>query len=224
MWVPGTGCDHELFGRRPSGRQVIVPDGESIDAMAEALLAAAPAGRFEVVAHSLGGFVALRAATIDPQRIARLVLISTAARSDSPQQAEARRTLIAACETDFDGVVRRLARAMVWQPPDTVSPLLPRVEAMLRRVGQATILRQLRAALWRPDLSADAAGVGVPTMVLCGREDRIIAHAASVELAGAIAGSELVVLDRCGHAPTLEHAEAARRIAAWTANRLPKSR
>jgi pimeloyl-ACP methyl ester carboxylesterase len=62
----------------------------------------------------------------------------------------------------------------------------------------------MRAIMERPDGRADLARIGVPTLVLCGREDRSTPLALHEEIAALVPGAELVVIDRCGHLSTLE--------------------
>jgi 4,5:9,10-diseco-3-hydroxy-5,9,17-trioxoandrosta-1(10),2-diene-4-oate hydrolase len=48
----------------------------------------------------------------------------------------------------------------------------------------------------------------VPTLIVWGREDPIVPLSAGAAYQAAIPGSRLVVLDRCGHHPHIEHPEA----------------
>jgi 4,5:9,10-diseco-3-hydroxy-5,9,17-trioxoandrosta-1(10),2-diene-4-oate hydrolase len=47
----------------------------------------------------------------------------------------------------------------------------------------------------------------VPTLIVWGREDPIVPVSAGEAYQAAIPGSRLVVLDRCGHHPHIEHPE-----------------
>ena len=51
--------------------------------------------------------------------------------------------------------------------------------------------------------------IACPTLVMCGRDDRITPLERSEEMAAAIPGAELVVVDHCGHIPQLECPEQA---------------
>src|SRR5512147_862041 len=78
---------------------------DTIAALADDALAQAPAGRFALAGHSMGGYVALEILRRAPQRVDRLALLNTHARPDSPESAENRRRLMALAETDFPGVI-----------------------------------------------------------------------------------------------------------------------
>jgi pimeloyl-ACP methyl ester carboxylesterase len=47
-----------------------------------------------------------------------------------------------------------------------------------------------------------------PTLVLCGREDRITPVELHEEMADAIPAAQLVVVERCGHLSALEQPQA----------------
>jgi pimeloyl-ACP methyl ester carboxylesterase len=46
--------------------------------------------------------------------------------------------------------------------------------------------------------------IGIPTLIVWGRQDGIVPLAHGEAYARAIAGAQLKVIDRCGHAPHLE--------------------
>ena len=69
-----------------------VPDlsrDDSIAGMASRALAAAPP-RFALAGLSMGGYVALEIMRQAPRRVMRLALLSTSARTDTPEQARRR--------------------------------------------------------------------------------------------------------------------------------------
>src|SRR5579864_5246792 len=58
---------------------------ETIAGMASRVLDEAPAGRFALIGHSLGGYIALEIMRQAPQRVAKLMLMNTQARIDPPE-------------------------------------------------------------------------------------------------------------------------------------------
>jgi len=79
---------------------------------------------------------------------------------------------------------------------------------MAKRAGPAVFLRQNTSLLARPDRRADLARIICPTLLAWGKEDRFAAVEHGREMAARILGARLVVLDGCGHLPTLEQPEA----------------
>ncbi len=79
---------------------------------------------------------------------------------------------------------------------------------MAERVGHKAFLRQQRATRERPDSRPGLAAIRCPTLLLCGRQDPLAPPALHEEMAKAIPGAELVILEDCGHLSPLEQPEA----------------
>jgi len=82
--LPGLLCDFAVWEdqRARFGQQFAcqVPDYGTLDtltAMAEHVLRHAPADRFNLAGHSMGGRVALEVARLAPERVLRLALMDT---------------------------------------------------------------------------------------------------------------------------------------------------
>src|SRR4051794_16210755 len=102
--VPGLLCSARLFAEQvpalwPFGPVTIADHrrDEAGDAIAARILAAAPP-RFALAGLSMGGYIALAMVRQAPERVARLALLDTSGRPDTPQQTERRRSLIALAE------------------------------------------------------------------------------------------------------------------------------
>ena len=78
---------------------------------------------------------------------------------------------------------------------------------MAESVGRARFVNQVKAQLARPDSRPSLGRIRCPTLVLGGREDEVCTVAMHEEIAAAIPGAELLILDRCGHLSTLEQPE-----------------
>ena len=78
---------------------------------------------------------------------------------------------------------------------------------MAERIGKEAFLRQQNAIIGRPDGRADLKRIACPTLVLCGRQDALTPVALHEEMAGAIRGAKLVVVENCGHLSPLEQPE-----------------
>jgi pimeloyl-ACP methyl ester carboxylesterase len=79
---------------------------------------------------------------------------------------------------------------------------------MAERVGHDGFVRQQTAIMGRPDGRADLKRIACPTLVLCGRQDALTPVALHEEMAAAIRGARLVVIENCGHLSPLEQPEA----------------
>jgi pimeloyl-ACP methyl ester carboxylesterase len=182
------------------------------------VLAGAPA-RFALAGLSLGGYVAWEVLRQAPERVTRLALLDTSARPDSAEQTARRRGLLALGEASgLPPVLDALWPAVVGPARQDDLALRRRFDAMSLRLGWPVFARQQEAIIGRPDSRADLAGVAVPALVLCGRDDAITPLEVSEEMAAGIPGAELVVLDDCGHLSTWERPDAVTEaLSAWLA-------
>jgi pimeloyl-ACP methyl ester carboxylesterase len=215
--VPGLLCDERLW--QPQAERLadladpiianVIGDG-SVSEMARSVLDAAPsAGRFALAGLSMGGYVALEVMRVAPERVARLALLDTSARADTPEQTSARRELIELADKGrFEEVPRRLLPRVLH--PDRLDDerLTSTVFGMADAVGPEAFVRQEEAIIGRPDSRETLSGIACPTLVLCGREDALTPLPLHEEMASLIPGSRLRVVEKCGHLSTLERPEA----------------
>ena len=215
--VPGLLCDERLW--QPQAERLadftdpiianVIGDG-SVSEMARSVLDAAPsAGRFALAGLSMGGYVALEVMRVAPERVARLALLDTSARADTPEQTSERRELIELADKGrFEEVPRRLLPRVLH--PDRLDDerRTSTVFGMADAVGPEAFVRQEEAIIGRPDSRETLSGIACPTLVLCGREDALTPLPLHEEMASLIPGSRLRVVEKCGHLSTLERPEA----------------
>ena len=218
--VPGLLCDAALWAPQRTHladvAETFVADvtrEETTAAMAEAVIAAAPAGRFALAGLSMGGYVALEIIRRAPERVTRLALLDTNARADTEDSKARRRALIEESELgDFKGVTKRLLGMFVH--PDRLGDagLIDEVVAMTARVGKEAFARQQRAIMGRADARAWLGDIRVPTLVLVGRQDVLTPLDLHEEIAGRVARAKLVIVENSGHLTTLERPEAVSAV------------
>ncbi|MCP3473376.1 alpha/beta hydrolase [Bradyrhizobium sp. CCGUVB1N3] len=192
---------------------------DSMAAIARRILSEAPP-RFALAGHSMGGYVAFEIMRQAPERVAKLALINTQARPDTPEATARRRAHMARAER---GELRAVREEMF---PELVHPsrrhdanLLRLVHAQDEDVGVEGYLRQQTAIIARVDSRPMLATIECPTLVLTGDADNTIPNALSKEMAEGIAGARLVILRECGHLPQPEQPEAtAAALSEWLRN------
>jgi pimeloyl-ACP methyl ester carboxylesterase len=215
LLLPGLLCDAALYAPEIAALDdiaaPIVGDltrHDSIAGMAAAMLAEMPE-YFSLVGLSMGGYVAQEIMRQAPHRVGRLALLDTSARADSDEQHARRRGLIElAGKGHFKGVTPQLLPQLIGHGRLTDTALVDTIMAMAERVGHDAFLRQQTAIMGRPDGRADLGRIACPTLVLCGRDDAVTPVALHEEMAAAIPGAELVVVEDCGHLSTIERPEA----------------
>jgi pimeloyl-ACP methyl ester carboxylesterase len=92
---------------------------------------------------------------------------------------------------------------------------------MVKRSTPETFANQQRALLDRPDARAALSSIRCPTLVLCGREDTWSPVSQHEEIAAAIPGANLVIVEDCGHMSTVEQPHAVTRaLRDWLSHHL----
>jgi pimeloyl-ACP methyl ester carboxylesterase len=162
-----------------------------------ALLDALGIGAAVIGGHSLGGAIALTLALAAPSRVAGLVLVATGAKlrvapiilqltADAAAMTTAADAITDACfgASAPPEVRRAFAAGLAANPPGVVHDdfAVCNTFDVMGRLGELTM----------------------PTLVVCGDEDRLTPPKYSEHLARSIAGARLVRVAGAGHAVTLE--------------------
>ncbi len=180
---------------------------DTIAGMAARLLTAAPP-RFALVAHAMGGFVAMEVMRRAPERIARLALVATLATADGPAQTARRQGYIDLVDAGrFDQVIEERI-PMLFPPGRDDAALLAIARRMAADTGAETFLRQQRAIMGRIDSRASLARITVPTLLIRGDGDGITTPEQQAEMLAALPDARLETLAGVGHLPMLEAAHA----------------
>jgi pimeloyl-ACP methyl ester carboxylesterase len=79
---------------------------------------------------------------------------------------------------------------------------------MMHAVGAEAAIRQTRAIMARADHRAMLARLRMPTLVVCGAQDKVTPPALSDDLAALIPGAERLTLAQAGHQVPLEQPQA----------------
>jgi pimeloyl-ACP methyl ester carboxylesterase len=221
--VPGLLCSARLYAEQIPALwrfgPVTVADhrrDDSMDAIAERILAAAPP-RFALVGLSMGGYIAFVIASKAPERVERLALLDTAARPETEGQTQRRLPQIALAESGrLAEVVDQLFPLFVHRNRQGDAALRRIVDAMAQDTGPEAFVRQQKAIMGRPDARPMLASIRCPTLVLVGEGDELTPPAAAQEIAAGITGARLVMVPDCGHLSTLERPDAVNAaLAEW---------
>ena len=165
--------------------------------------------------ESLGAMTCLQAVLREPSRFEGLVLI------DGVPAASEERTspLVHGSRADYPATVRAFIDACVPEPDSE----------HIRRWGRQILLRaepeaaaRILECHYEEHVTPDLAQVSVPTLVIHGEHDAIIAPQAGEAVAAAIPQAELVLLSETGHVPTMTRPQSVvDAIESWAA-KLPE--
>lgn len=180
---------------------------DSITAMADDAIRTMPA-RFAVAGFSLGGFVALEIMRRAGARVAGLGLISTSARCEPEAGKPGREKSIALAQRDFPQVLAAMRPFVLGPGSANDAALNTLLDAMMHEVGAAAFVRQTRAVINRAESRDLLPTITCPTLVVCGRLDAVCPPKLSEEMAAAIRGADLHLLDGVGHMLPFESSAA----------------
>jgi len=186
---------------------------EALDSLLQPLLATVPHNA-TLVGWSLGGQLALRAAMLAPERVARLVLIATTPRllraDDWPHGVDA--ALLAGMRArvheDSQAMVDEFLELQLRGCRNAV-PLLHSLRTTLPMQGAALAPALLSGleVLTYTDLRPLLSQVHQPALVVGGQYDRITHPRAAEALAHSLSAARYHEFARSAHAPFLSHAD-----------------
>jgi pimeloyl-ACP methyl ester carboxylesterase len=170
------------------------------------LLDALGIDRAHVVGASMGGMIAQTMAFRHPDRVLSLVSImsNTGARWSGQPALATYRFLLRRAPRDRAGYVEHLVRLFTR----VGSPGFPRDEAEMRRragmafdrgIDPAGSGRQLAAIVAAPNRTVDLGRITVPTLVIHGTADKLVAPSGGRATARAIPGARLLLIPGMGH-------------------------
>jgi 3-oxoadipate enol-lactonase len=163
---------------------------------------------------SMGGYVAWQFAKYHGAKLRALVLCDTKAAGDTPEAAETRRKMAEHVTKHGTGAVaeampgKLFAAATHKEQPAVVAAIRRTIEGT-NPVGLAAAQRGMAA---REDVRGELAKIGVPTLVVVGREDGISPPEEMREIAQAIPGAEFHVIEGAGHMAPLELPDVFNRL------------
>ena len=174
------------------------------------------------VGNSMGGATSVSFTAEYPDRVSHLITmgLGNPAGVNILQPAgmsEGIRILTEAYEDPSPQNMKRLVRIMCFDPAMASDELAEQRSATARRYSEhnKNWLDILRSG---PPMALPAATVEtistwtVPTMLIHGRDDRVVHFEASLRMVAMVPNSRMVLLNRCGHWAQLEHADEFNRL------------
>ena len=176
------------------------------------------AARGIVVGNSLGGCIALRLAEREPERVGRVVALAPAGLDMARWLAliEHDHVLRALVQMPVplptrvvQNAVARAYRSLAFADPQAVEPGIVRTFAKYHpdRAALARMLASGRRLLPELHDPFDFDAVRCRVQLVWGDRDRLVFHRGAKRLLAAVPGSELELLERCGHSPQIEYPE-----------------
>ena len=162
-----------------------------------------------VIGNSLGGRIALQMATDHPDRIAKMVLMGTPGVGMTPTEGLA---ALRAYEPSHDAM-RELLRNYFAVDPAMITDELVQIRYEASIADGA--YEAYRAMFFDPRHAGSELGItedevraiATPTLLIHGREDKVVALQVSVTMLGLLPNADLHVFSACGHWTQIERAD-----------------
>lgn len=227
--IPGFMADARSFmpqlARFGADRPVILLTpglGDSIEKITAEIAPHLPP-RFALIAHGLGGNIAIEILRKRAEAVTRIALISTDPLPETPQRAVELEALLIAAKTGH------LKACMDQMLPLTAlhdAPWRDEVMAlaldMAENLGPIQFQRHLRVLQRRPDQQKTLRKVHVPTLIIAGASDTLVPRRRAEFLAAMMPQGCLEIVADAGHLPQLEQPEAVTKVLqTFLAGRLP---
>ncbi|XVV15143.1 alpha/beta fold hydrolase [Actinoplanes sp. CA-131856] len=171
-----------------------------------------------LVGNSMGGGTALNFAVTHPDRISHLVTMGSGVPGPTLFQpgnglSEGLKVLIKGYHDPSPETIRELVDIMTYD--SEISDELVQQRSDTARSRPDHLANILSSPTIRSTVSADDyARIAVPTLLLHGRDDRVVHFEQSLRLVGLISDARMVLINRCGHWLQLEHADEFNRLVA----------
>jgi pimeloyl-ACP methyl ester carboxylesterase len=223
LLLPGLLCDATIWAAQHEQLADVAttwaPDyrwADTLETMAQAALDVVP-GPLAVAGHSMGARVALEVWRAAPERVTRLALFDFGVDPVADGEGQSRRTLTdLSASSGTNALVDTWLVSMVHPDRHDEPGLMEPLADMVRSYTPDEHAGQISALLNRRDLRPLLPSITVPTLVAVGRQDpwRSIEH--HREIAAAIPGARLEIIDDSGHmAPAERPAAVTALLRSW---------
>ena len=222
VFIPGLMCTGRIYQHQVEElgqRHPVLLANHWSDAtmkgVAASILKTAPE-RFILAGTSMGGYAALEIMRQAPDRVEKLILMSTSAKPDTPERSKGRREQVAAARkaNNMRDGTKALWPKLVHPARQEDQPLFVTFVEMAEKLGLDAFHNQIEAIISREDSRPLLAQIKVPTLVVVGKHDTLILPDEGREIAAGIKGAKLVEIENAGHMCMIERPEAVTKALA----------
>jgi pimeloyl-ACP methyl ester carboxylesterase len=166
-------------------------------------------GRPHLLGHSIGGWTAAEMAAMSPDSIDRLVLVAPVGLK--PERGEILDIFYYTPQQLRDLTMHDPATVPEWNALFGTPPTAAEQESLLRN-REMTARLTWKPYMHNPRLAHFLPRVGNPTLIVWGREDRIVPVECGEQYRRLLPDARLHVFERCGHVPPIEQPDAYAKL------------
>lgn len=212
-WAKDLSRDYRVIRYDLSGHGLSSPDPENrygtMDRVRQLglLMEALGMEQASIAGNSFGGLVAWNFAALHPEKVNKLILVDSAAWSINgvtekpvPVPAAMRAYLLAPTPAAVAA-----SASLIYAHPETLPPRrLEHMHAMIARPGNGPALVAHLEQFTLPQPDAALRTIKAPTLILWGREDKVIPAAHAGQFAATIPDARTIIYEDVGHTPQEE--------------------
>ncbi len=158
---------------------------------------------------SMGGYIALRAHEIVPDKFSGLILSDTNSISDSDEgklkRFETIKTVLKSGTRSFSLIFT--PKVFSKHSLDHKKEEVELIKDSIRRNNVRTICATLLALASRTDTTYHLKNIKIPVLLIWGKEDELTPKQQGLDLLEKLPNARFVELEKCGHLPSLEDSE-----------------
>lgn len=209
--IPGTMCDDRLWATMLSLMPQIRPHhcdysaAGTLELMAQAVLEQAPAEPNHLVGFSLGGYLAIMAASRAPERFKSLIIIAASPYGLTNEEKSLRkRNADMLSHLTYRGMSKTRLAQFVSPNHLEDKVIIQTITQMEKDMGQDVLIRQLLASTDRTDISRELLNLPMPKHFIMAKEDQLVPVEPIEKLANSAADISFTALNGSGHMIPLE--------------------
>jgi len=162
-----------------------------------------------IMGHSMGGYVALAAWKLAPERFLALGLVDSQAGADPEEVRQGRYTMAEKVAAEGSKPVSEAMLPKLFAPNlPTGAPIIDQVRQMILNTPSAGIVGTLKGMAERSDSGPLLTNLNIPVLILTGDKDQVIPLEKAKAMVAALATPTLSIIENAGHMPMLEQPQA----------------
>ena len=219
VFIPGMMCDSRLFQPQISefSKQYLVCItpviySDSIEKISFEILRQLPP-KFTLIGLSMGGILAMEIIKKAPERVMKIVLMDTNFKSETSETKSKRIPQIKLVnEGKLEAVMKKQILQNYLVKNKKNQKILELCLKMAKELGKEIFINQSKALAARKNYKEILKKIKVPSLIICGRYDRLCPIEVHREMESLIKYSTLEIIPDAAHLPTLEQPSYLNKI------------
>lgn len=219
VMIPGTQCNEDLWNPLYSylDNSFVTKHApielESTKKGMLSVIGRYSADKAHILGFSMGAYLALEYALLNPETIASLVIISSNAEGLSNTEQNRRKDILTFLENNtYKGISSNNIKSLLHSESQSNLQIINTIKKMDKKLGQVTLQNQLREVSNRKNLSPHLSQINCPTLIIGGKQDPKVLPQHLNSMADKLSNASCKIIDNCGHMVPLEQPQMLGRL------------